>query len=37
MEHCFNITPKNNIKIFIDNDYFVPYSWSLYRTKYIKK
>lgn len=33
-EHHFDITPKNNLKIFIDCDYFVPYSWTLYRTKY---
>lgn len=33
-EHNFDITPKNNIKIFIDIDYFVPYSWTLHRTKY---
>jgi hypothetical protein len=33
-KHRFVITAKNNIKIFIDCDYFVPYSLSLYRTKY---
>jgi hypothetical protein len=33
-EHNFDITSKNNIEMFIDYDYFVPYAWTLHRTKY---